>query len=122
MQAIFYIFVMRGSYIKYQKYLVYDSQRRFITASAFGQLFGAYYHGTSFRKRNYCLLPSLSRWMRCKFATLGQAALCVRPTRALAARAISISLSEMSITRYRVVNIDIISGRTSAFSSLWDAS
>lgn len=39
--------------------LAYDSQWRFITASAFGQPVGAYYHDTSFTKRNYCLLPSL---------------------------------------------------------------
>lgn len=84
----------------------HDSQQRFITASAFGQPVGAYYHDTSFTKRNYCLLPKL-RCMRRKFTTLCWAALLsISDTRALAPRALFWHHCQKCRLRYRVVNSD----------------
>lgn len=68
----------------------------------------AYYRDTSFTKRNYCLLPSLTVYARCVNSRHFAEPLCrsISDTRALATRSILTSLSETSITRYRVVNCD----------------
>lgn len=99
-----------------------------------GQSVGAYYHDTSFAKRNYCLLAGVGERARARarttvnsrhFATSSASTELLRRLTAdtlagRAARAILTSLSETSITRYRVINSDhYISGAVSAFPTVF---